>query len=69
MSVDDMAVQPGSRVRVMMDDGSTADGRVISTEHWGARLNSIGFFSPDLGHRNYIDDSILIKSTRILAII
>jgi hypothetical protein len=60
-----VSVQPGMRVDAMVN-GRRVTGRVTSTAYLGTTLLSIGFYSPELGHSNYINDAILVQPEDIL---
>lgn len=59
-----LQVDIGQRV-IAIVDGCPVSGSVISTAHRGTQLLSIAFFSDELGHRNRIDDAILVEAANI----
>jgi hypothetical protein len=64
-SQDDITIQFGMEV-VAHVSGRKVTGRVMSTSYLGTELLSIGFYSPELGHINRIDDAIVVQAYDII---
>lgn len=61
-----LAIQYGMNV-VANVGGRHVTGRVAWTAHQGTELLNIGFYSPELGHVNWINDAIAVKAADIVS--
>ena len=64
-----MSIHAGMNVAVYVPSlDKIVTGRVTSTAHRGTELISIGFYSRELGHTNYIDDAILVEAEDVVGV-